>query len=242
MKNGRPTFPAPQAAIRTPGCGVQETARQALNWWSLEDLLNNVQRFGVSELTAGGGNAQSFLNGAGTGSVCFQCSSNSGHRRREHSQRRRDTHHRVELRQQRQHLPTRAPGLLQPPQLWRGAWDCASTGACDLHSKTPTAYAHHIRLFNGAGTEIDSESTRGGGDQQPHGGGTGPFTVYGGGASYYATKLFQVQNNGNGTANYLLPPLAAGAAITACKPTPAATSQTPATLAAPAAAQAASRA
>ena len=46
--------------------------------WSQEDLLNNVQRFGVSELTAGGGNAQSFLNGAGTGSVCFQCSSNSG--------------------------------------------------------------------------------------------------------------------------------------------------------------------
>ncbi|MGB8479493.1 MAG: hypothetical protein WCE63_11710, partial [Acidobacteriaceae bacterium] len=39
---------------------------------------------------------------------------------------------------------------------------------------------------------------------------TGPFTVYGGGATYYNTKLFQVQNNGNGTANYLLPSLAAG--------------------------------
>jgi hypothetical protein len=177
--------------------------------WSLEDLLNNVQRFGVSELTAGGGNAQSFLNGAGTGSVCFQCSSNSGTGG-------------VSI----------ASGGATPTTVWNSdssgntyqlgsqdfysastlawRWNCASTGACALQSMTPTANAYHFRAFNGSGTEIDSESTGGVSINANASSGTGPFTVYGGGASYYATKLFQVQNNGNGTANYLLPSLAAG--------------------------------
>ena len=150
-----------------------------------------------------------YLNGAGTGSVCFQCSSNSGTGGVSIGQRRRDAHHRVELRQQRQHLPTRTPRLLQ--RLNSGvALDCASTSACNIDSETPTANAHHIRLYNGAGTDIDSESTGGVTINNSTGGGTGPFTVYGGGATYYNTKLFQVQNNGNGTANYLLPSLAAG--------------------------------
>lgn len=46
--------------------------------WSLTDMLNNVQRFGVQENTAAGGAPQSYLNAAGTGLVCFNCSTNSG--------------------------------------------------------------------------------------------------------------------------------------------------------------------
>ena len=149
--------------------------------WSLEDLLNNVQRFGVSELTAGGGNALSFLNGAGTGSVCFQCSSNSGTGG-------------VSI----------ASGGATPTTVWNSdssgniyqlgrhdfysgstlawRWDCASTSACNIDSETPTANAHHIRLYNGAGTDIDSESTGGVTVNNTSTSGTGGFTVYLGGA------------------------------------------------------------
>ncbi len=46
--------------------------------WSLLDMLNNVQRFGVQQNTTAGGSPQSYLNAAGTGLVCFQCSANAG--------------------------------------------------------------------------------------------------------------------------------------------------------------------
>jgi hypothetical protein len=46
--------------------------------WNLLDMLNNVQRFGVQQNTTAGGSPQSYLNAAGTGLVCFQCSTNAG--------------------------------------------------------------------------------------------------------------------------------------------------------------------
>jgi hypothetical protein len=46
--------------------------------WQLLDMLNSVPRWGAIQYTAGGGNAQTFLNSAGTGSVCVQCSSGAG--------------------------------------------------------------------------------------------------------------------------------------------------------------------
>jgi hypothetical protein len=46
--------------------------------WSLLDMLNNVQRFGVQQNTSAGGSPQSYLNAAGSGLVCFQCSANAG--------------------------------------------------------------------------------------------------------------------------------------------------------------------
>ena len=46
--------------------------------WALQDMLNNVPRVGVQENSAGGGNPQTYLNAAGGGSVCFNCSANSG--------------------------------------------------------------------------------------------------------------------------------------------------------------------
>ena len=180
-----------------------------LQLWQLQDVLNNVTRFGVQQYTTAGGNNQSFLNAAGTGAVCFNCSTNSGTGGISFGS------------------GGATPGTIAAYdssgnlyQLGRHdfysastlAWrlNCASTSACNIDSETPTANAHHIRLYNGAGTDIDSESTGGVSVNNSTGGGTGPFTVYGGGATYYNTKLFQVQNNGNGTANYLLPSLAAG--------------------------------
>jgi len=177
--------------------------------WSLNDLLNTAQRFGVSQLTTAGGNNQSFLNGAGTGSVCFQCSTNSGTGG-------------VAIASGGA-TPTTVAHFdnagnfynLGRHDFYSGstlAWrfNCASTGACVIQSMTPTANAYHLRMYNGAGTEIDSENTGGVSINNTSTSGNGPFTVYAGGATYYNTKLFQVQNNGNGTANYLLPSLAAG--------------------------------
>ena len=46
--------------------------------WALQDMLNNVQRFGVQQNTAAGGTPQTYLNAAGGGSVCFNCSANAG--------------------------------------------------------------------------------------------------------------------------------------------------------------------
>ena len=46
--------------------------------WALQDMLNNVPRFGVQQNTAVGGSPQTYLNAAGGGSVCFNCSANAG--------------------------------------------------------------------------------------------------------------------------------------------------------------------
>ena len=126
--------------------------------WQLEDLLNSVSRFGVATNTTAGGSNTSYLNGAGTGPVCFQCSAGSGTGG-------------VNI----------ASGGATPATIasfdtsgnfynlgrwdifsgatdaWR--WSCASTSACTLQSETPSANAYHLRAFNGAGTEIDSEGT-----------------------------------------------------------------------------------
>jgi len=49
-----------------------------LQVWVLQDLLNNVPRFGINQYTTAGGNDTSYINAAGTGYVCFNCSANSG--------------------------------------------------------------------------------------------------------------------------------------------------------------------
>ena len=176
--------------------------------WQLLDMINSVPRWGAIQYTTAGGNNQTYLNGAGTGAVCFQCSNNSG-----------------------TGGVIIASGGATPTTVWNSdssgntyqlgrhdfysgstlawSWNCASTGACALQSMTPTANAYHFRAFNGSGTEIDSESTAGVSINATSTSGSGPFTVYAGGAAYYDTTLFQVQNNGNGTANYLLPSIAA---------------------------------
>jgi hypothetical protein len=180
-----------------------------LQLWQLEDVLNNVTRFGVQQYTTAGGNNQSFLNAAGTGSVCFNCSTNSGTGGISiGSGGATPTTIAAYDSSGNTYQLGRQDFYSASTLAWR--LNCASTSACNIDSETPTASAHHLRLYNGAGTDIDSESTGGVTINNSTGGGTGPFTVYGGGATYYNTKLFEVQNNGNGTANYLLPSLAAG--------------------------------
>jgi hypothetical protein len=187
-----------------PGDGTS-----GLQAWTLTDTLNNVPRFSATQYTTAGGNNQTAINGAGSGAVILNGSANAGTGGTVFDSGGA-TPTTVAT------IDNSGDGTLygyfrfwaSAAEQWR--FDCASTSACNIDSMTPTANAHHIRLYNGAGTDIDSESTAGVTINNSTGGGTGPFTVYGGGATYYNTKLFQVQNNGNGTANYLLPSLAAG--------------------------------
>ena len=177
--------------------------------WTLEDLLNTTNRFSVTQQTTAGGNNPTAINAAGSGAIDLNVSANSGTGgvvigsggASPTTVTTIDSSGNYTLYGYLRFWASSA-------EQWR--FNCASTSACNIDSETPTANAHHIRLYNGAGTDIDSESTGGVSVNNSTGGGTGPFTVYGGGASYYNTKLFQVQNNGNGTANYLLPSLAAG--------------------------------
>jgi hypothetical protein len=179
-----------------------------LQVWTLNDMLNSVNRLGVIQYTTAGGNDQSYLNAAGTGNVCFNCSANSGTGGTSFASGGASPST-VAAFDSSGDLYTL--GRLDFYSATTDAWrmNCNSTSACALQSMTPTANAYHWRAFNGAGTEIDSEGTYGVSINATATAGTGPFTVYGGGSTYYGTKLFQVQNNGNGTANYLLPSLAA---------------------------------
>ena len=179
--------------------------------WTLQDMLNSVPRFAAAQFTTAGGNDQTLLNSAGSGGIVLNASANSGTGG-------------VSI----------GSGGASPTTIWEmnasgnsyqlgnhtfyagstAAWyfECASISACNIESMNPTASAKHITLYNGGGTDFESEASAGVSVNSSSGGSTGPFTVYGGGASYYGTKLFQVQNNGNGTANYLFPSLAAASA------------------------------
>jgi len=57
--------------------GLTDGASGQSNWF-YQDLINNVQRIQIQQNNTAGGNNPTAINGAGTGNVCFQCSSNSG--------------------------------------------------------------------------------------------------------------------------------------------------------------------
>ena len=164
--------------------------------WSLEDLLNNVQRFGVSELTAGGGNAQSFLNGAGTGSVCFQCSSNSGTGGVSIGSGGSSPTTVTTIDSSGNHT---LYGYLRfwasSAEQWR--FNCASTSVCAIDSWATSSAIHHIRLYPGSATELDSEGTAAVTVNNTSTSGTGGFVVYEGGTNYNV-QSFKVDSSGNG--------------------------------------------
>lgn len=175
-----------------------------LQLWSLQDMLNGVQRFGVQQYTTAGGSNQTFLNGAGTGNVCFQCSTNAGTGGVSFGSggATPSTIAAYDASGNSYQLG-RHDFYSTTTNTWR--LDCASASACNLDSMTPTASAHHLRMYNGAGTDIDAEGSGGVSVNSSSTAAMGPFTVFGGGSSYDTTVLFQVQNNGDGTANYRFP-------------------------------------
>ena len=90
------------------------------------------------------------------------------------------------------------------------SWDCNTSAVCELHNDGASTPANVIRAFPNAATEIDSQGTSDLEVNATSTGGTGGFSVYGGGATYHGTKVFAIQPNGSGGAFYLFPTLAAG--------------------------------
>jgi hypothetical protein len=67
---------------------------------------------------------------------------------------------------------------------------------CNLKSYTSGSGVTHMRLYNGAGTEIDSEGTAAVTINNTSTSGTGGFTVYQGGANYNV-QAFRVGSDGS---------------------------------------------
>lgn len=184
-----------------PGDGT--TGVQA---WVLQDLLNNVPRFGASQYTAGGGNAQSFLNAAGSGLVCFQCSANAGTGGVAFGSGGA-TPSTIAAYDASGNLYQLGRHDFYSGSTLSWRFNCASTGSCQIESMTPTANQPHLRMFNGTETEIDSEGAYGVVINNTSVSGTGGFSVFGGGPTYYNTHLFDVTQSG-GVASYHFPSLA----------------------------------
>jgi hypothetical protein len=162
--------------------------------WELKDDVNGVSRFGVLELTTPGGNAQSFLNGAGTGSVCFQCSSNSGTGGVSiASGGSSPTTVATIDGNGAQTLYGYQRFYASGAEAWR--FNCASASACTIQSYTTGSGVPHLRLYNGSGTEIDSEGTSAVTVNNTSTSGTGGFIVYQGGANYNV-QAFSVGSGG----------------------------------------------
>jgi hypothetical protein len=203
-----PGTPGSYQFMWTWGPGDGTTGGQT---WLLNDDLNSVQRLGFDEHTTAGGNNQTRINSSGSGGVFVNTSANSGTggftigsgggspTTIAHYDSSGNSY---QLGNQSFYASA--------TEAWY--FECASTGACNIESMYPNASEKHIALYNGGGTDFESEASAGVSVNNSSSGSTGHFTVYGGGASYYNTKLFQVQNNGNGTANYLFPSLSATSA------------------------------
>ena len=158
--------------------------------WSLKDVLNNVQRFGVSQATTAGGNNQSFLNGSGTGSVGFNISANSGTG--------------GVLFGSGGATPTQVGNIDSSGNLsifgqfnfftsdgLQWTFECNSDSVCAIHSAGATIPANVFRAFPNAGTEIDSQGSSPVTFNSTSTGGTGGIIVYEGGANS-GVQLFKV--------------------------------------------------
>ena len=163
--------------------------------WVLQDLLNNVPRIGVQQFTTAGGNNQTFLNGAGTGSVCVNCSTNGGTGGFSVASGGATPATVASIDSSGNYIGLGRQDFYSTATLgWR--FNCASTSACSIQSMTPTANAYHVRMGNGTNTELDSEGTFAVTVNNTSGSGTGGFIVYEGGANS-STAAFTVQGNGN---------------------------------------------
>ena len=179
-------------------------------WYGIQDIPNNVWRLNIGQGNPGGStfNQQTQLNSAGTGAVLLNSGANAGTG--------------GVVIGSGGSTPTTVASYDSSgnhtingyQRFWASgaeAWrlNCASTSACNIDSWATGSPIHHLRMYNGSGTEIDSEGTAAVTINNTSTAGTGGLIVYGGGASYYNTSMFKVTPNGSGGAVYQFPTLAA---------------------------------
>ena len=170
------------------GPGDGSTGQQV---WELQDLINGVVRFGVQQNTTAGGNAQSYLNAAGTGSVCFNCSTNSGTGGVTFGSGGATPSAVASIDS------TGNQSILGNLSFYSGAtqawqWECASVSQCILRNINATVPANPFIIDTNGPTEIDSQATYAVTVNNHSSSGTGGFIVYGGGATYYNSVLFSI--------------------------------------------------
>jgi hypothetical protein len=163
--------------------------------WIYQDLINNAIRLQLGQLNTSGGNNGSALNAAGTGNVCFNCSTNSGTGGVSFGSGGATPSTVGTIDSSGNHSLS---GYLRFLVSGSGTWlfNCASTSACTFDNAA-SGNAHHIRLYNGSGTELDSEGTSAVTVNNTSTSGTGGFIVYEGGSSGYNTQSFKLDSSGN---------------------------------------------
>jgi hypothetical protein len=163
----------------------------------INDLLNNVQRFGIQQGTTAGGNWQSFLNSTGTASVCVQCSAGSGTGGFQVSSGGS--------------APSEVAGfdgsgnetLLGQLNFYSGStetweFECNGLTSCALRNANATTPMNPLIFYTNGGSEIDSQGSSAVVVNNHSTAGTGGFIVYEGGANYN-TAAFSVSSSGNAT-------------------------------------------
>jgi hypothetical protein len=168
--------------------------------WMFQDLINNTVRLLMGQNNTAGGNNQTALNAAGTGNVCFNCSSNSGTGGVAYgSGGASPTTVGTIDASGNQTLYGYQRFFAGSAEAWR--FNCASSSACNVDSYTSGSGVHHLRLYNGSGTDIDSEGSSAVTVNNTSGSGTGGFIVYEGGANYNTPALTVTSSGAASTAS-----------------------------------------
>jgi hypothetical protein len=172
-----------------PGDGTSGT-----QVWTLTDLINNVGRLAIGQLTTAGGNNQTLISSAGTGNVCINCNANSGTGGIVISGGGA--------------TPSEVAGfdgsgnetILGQLNFYSGAteaWEleCNNTASCTIFNANATTPGRVFKANTNGQTDIDSESTAAVTVNNTSTGGTGGFIVYEGGANS-STAAFTVTSSG----------------------------------------------
>lgn len=177
-----------------------------LQTWVLEDMINSVNRLSIGEYTTAGGNNQTGISSAGTGAVIINGSTNAGTG--------------GVVFGSGGSSPTTVASIdssgdatlwgysrfwADSAEQWR--FNCASSSACNLDDMNSGTAVHRVRMYTGAGLDLDSEGTAAVTVNNTSTSGTGGFLIYGGGADYHNTLIFEAAES-SGVGVYKLPGLA----------------------------------
>ena len=160
----------------------------------------------IAEITTvGSTNNQTAVNAAGTGSICFNCSANSGTG--------------GTLFDGGGASPSEVAGIDNSGNLtlfgnskfwannaYQWEFNCASTSACNVDDYTTGTALHRIRLYGDAGMDLEAEGSSAVTIGNTSGGGTGGLLIYAGGSNQ-GTLGFGVTFSGT-TGVYHFPSLA----------------------------------
>lgn len=163
--------------------------------WMLQDVINNVIRFGVQQNTTAGGNNQTYLNAAGTGSVCINCGTNSGTGGFSVASGGSTP---ATVFSVSGSGAVSAFGELDFFSGTTEAWqfECASTSTCIIRNPNATVPADILIATTNGGTEIDSQGTAAVTINNHSFAGTGGFIVYEGGSNA-SVAAFTVSGGGS---------------------------------------------